>query len=316
MAERILITGGAGFVGSYLAASHCASGDEVHILVRPGEPPRHLPLPLAGVTVHRIRLDMPSAVAECLQAAGPQIIYHLAGGTGRDPAVSLPCVAGSLLQDVTNLLTLLSAAAEMRSPPRVFIRAGSLAEYGNGAMPSHEDQREDPLTVYTAAMVAGVHYARMLQPRLPFPVITSRFALAYGPGQSEDYFLPWLIARCLAGQPSVIRRPHSRRDMIYVADLIDALRRTAVSALPGGTILNLCTGRAPTITEIATAAVAACGAAPDLLDYQPEEMAGFRADILHGAPGRARDLLGWQASTSFDEGLRLCVSSARERAVA
>jgi nucleoside-diphosphate-sugar epimerase len=312
MGERILITGGAGFVGSYLASSHCAAGDEVHLLVRPGGPLRHMRLPLAGVTIHRVRLDLASAVADCLKAAQPAVIYHLAGGTGRDPAIPSPCAAEPILHDVTNLLTLLSAAAETRPPPRIVIRAGSLAEYGNGAMPSHEDQREDPLTIYTAAMVAGVHYARVLQPKLPFPVVTARFALVYGPGQSEDYFLPWLIRRCLKGQQSPVRRPQSRRDMIYVADLIEGLQSMAATPLPGGTILNLSTGQAATISEIANLVLAACRADPALIQFDQEETPNFRAETLHGSPERARKLLGWQARTPFEEGLRLCIAHACE----
>ncbi|MDB5685841.1 MAG: hypothetical protein JWR77_430, partial [Rhizorhabdus sp.] len=190
--------------------------------------------------------------------------------------------------------------------------AGSLAEYGNGAMPSHEDQREDPLTVYTAAMVAGAHYARMLQPRLPFPVITARFALVYGPGQSEDYFLPWLVRRCLAGQPSDVRRPQSRRDMIYIDDVVEGLRGMATVALPGGTILNLSTGQAPTVGEIAMFVLAACRADPALVRFEQEDAPNFRAETLHGSPARACNLLGWAARTPLAEGLQLCVAYASE----
>jgi nucleoside-diphosphate-sugar epimerase len=316
MGERILITGGAGFIGSHLAASHCAAGDEVHILVRPGGPLRRLHLSLGGVTVHRARLDHAASVAECLVKAQPTILYHLAGGTGRDPALPSPGEVKPMLQDVVNLLTLLAAAAEMRSPPHIVIRAGSLAEYGNGAMPSKEDQREDPLTVYTAAMVAGLHYARMLQPRLPFPVVTARFALVYGPGQSDDYFLPWLMRRCLVGQPSTIARPRCRRDMIFVEDVVEGLRRMAVADLAGGTVLNLSTGQAPTVREIAALVATACRADPGLLLFTDEDRPNFRVETLHGSPARARELLQWEARTSFAEGLQLCVASASERLTA
>jgi nucleoside-diphosphate-sugar epimerase len=218
-----------------------------------------------------------------------------------------------LLQDVTNLLALLSAAAEMRSGPRALIRAGSLAEYGNGAVPSDESQREEPLTTYTTAMVAGLHYSRMLQPKLPFPVVTARFALVYGPRQSDDYFLPWLMHRCRMGQRSEVSRPECRRDMIYIADVVAGLRAMAATELTGGTVLNLSTGVAPTVREIASLIVEACGADPSLVSFREDRTPNLRVHALHGSPRRAEELLGWRAQTSLAEGLQLCLADACER---
>lgn len=313
MSERILITGGAGFIGSHLAASHVASGDDVHILVRPGGPLHRRDVALRGVTVHRVRLDHPIAVARCLGEARPSLIYHLAGGTGRDPIMPSVFSAAPLLQDLTNLLTLLTAAAQMPVPPRRVMRAGSLAEYGNGAVPSREEQREDPLTNYTAAMVAGLHYSRMLQPSLPFLVATARLALVYGEDQSDAYLVPWLIGRCLGGHRSMVSRPQSRRDMIYIDDVIDGLRLMADAPLPPGAVVNLSTGVAPTVREIAQSVVNACGADPALISYQEAAAPDHRVQVLHGAADRAREWLGWRARTDLESGLQLCLALALQR---
>lgn len=315
MQERVLITGGAGFIGAALARAHLADGDAVHLLVRPGGPSRPERIP-EGAVVERVPLDQVEALEECLARSQPTVIYHLASGTGRDPTPPHPVERETLSQDLINLFALLAATAEMRAPPRTLIRAGSLAEYGDGAMPSREDQREAPLTVYTAAMTAGAHYARMLQPHLSFPVVTARFALTYGPGQSLDYMVPWLIDRCLAGETSHIRRPTSRRDMIYVDDVVRGLRCMANAALDPGTILNISTGLAPTVREIADQVVQATRCDPALVRYDAAQEPNFRVDALWGVPDRARDLLGWQAEVSLAEGIRRTTEATCKRTYA
>ncbi len=306
MSERVVITGGSGFIGSRLAAAHVADGDEVIAIVRPRGlvPGRVLP---PGVVSARIRLEDSEALEKCMQSARPTIIYHLASDTGRDAAIPNPRETHRLTGDLRNLLTLLAAAGEAR--PRVFIRAGSLAEYGNGAMPSRESQREQPLTPYVTAMVAGAHYARMLQPRLRFPVLTARLGLTYGPGQSDAFLVPWLIQRCLAGKPSEVQRPTWRRDLIYVDDIVDGLRALATGDLPGGSIVNLCTGIAPTMSEVAELIVEATGANPSLISFGNRPASDHGIAILQGSPDLALARLGWAAGTSLRDGLRRSADS-------
>ena len=312
MSERILITGGAGFVGAHLARAHLRDGDAVHLLVRPRGVSRPERIP-EGAAIEPVPLDDVEAIEECLARVQPTMIYHLASATGRDPTPPHRAERRVLSQDLLNLFALLAAAAEMRTPPRTLIRAGSLAEYGDGAVPSREDQREAPRTVYTAAMVAGAHYARMLQPRLAFPVVTARFALTYGPGQDNNFFVPWLLERCLAGETSLVQRPDCRRDMIFVEDLVAGLRRMACTELEAGTILNLSTGLAPTVREIAALVVEVTRCDPALVRCDPEPGPNFRVDALWGIPDRARDLLGWEAVTPLAEGLHRTAETMRKR---
>ena len=89
------------------------------------------------------------------------------------------------------------------------------------------------MTAYGAGVVAATHLTAALQPRLPFRISTARLALVYGPAQSTDYLIPYLIQRCLDGLPSVVRRPDDRRDLIHVDDVVDGLLRLAEVELPG-----------------------------------------------------------------------------------
>jgi nucleoside-diphosphate-sugar epimerase len=306
MSERVVITGGAGFIGSRLAAAHVAAGDEVLAIVRPRGLVRGRSLP-PGVVSARIHLEDSEALEKCMQSARPTIVYHLAGDTGRDAGIPNPSEVHRLTGDLHNLLTLLSAAGEAR--PSVFIRAGSLAEYGDGPVPSRESQREQPLTPYATAMVAGAHYARMLQPRLRFPVLTARLGLTYGPGQSDAFLVPWLIQRCLAGQSSEVQRPAWRRDLIYVDDVVEGLRALARGNLSGGSIVNLCTGVAPTMSEVAGLIVEATGVTSDLITFGNQAESGNGIAVVQGSPDLASAGLGWTARTSLRDGLQQSAAS-------
>src|SRR3546814_11080573 len=80
--------------------------------------------------------------------------------------------------------------AEQDRPPRAVVRTGSIAEYGTGPLPYREDQHEEPETPYAVTHVIGTEQLRRLASILPFPVVTVRLALVYGPGQSEDFLIP------------------------------------------------------------------------------------------------------------------------------
>lgn len=305
MAERVLITGGAGFIGSRLAARHLLDGDVVHIVTRPGSTKRAPD----DVAVHAINLADPTEVAECLATARPTLIYHLASDSSRSYDPAAPLDRGSMMRDMDNLIALLGAIIAVRPELRSLVRAGSLAEYGEGTMPSTEDQREDPVAPYAAAMVAGAHYCRMLQPRLNFPVRTARLGLTYGPGQSRDFMVPWLIERCLDGQDSTLHAPSCRRDMVYVDDAVEGLRRLALSGHSGKEIVNIASGTAPTVREIAGHVARACGYDAARFRFGKGRTRG--AHTLWGVNTRAVELLGWRPTVQLVDGLARTVRAHR-----
>ena len=310
MPERVLITGGAGFIGSHLAASHLDSGDEVHLIVRPEGASRADRIH-PGAMVHAVDLKDLAQVRACFVRTGPTILYHLASDTGRGPGIPDPAEWPMMTYDLHHLLTLLTAAAE--SPGlRIMIRAGSIAEYGNRPTPSPETRREHPRTVYTAAMVAGAHYCAMLQPRLAFPVLTARFALAYGPGQSEEFLLPALLHRCLSDKTTTIHQPDNRRDMVFIDDIVAGLRAMAQSDLPGGTIINLSSGHARKVREIVELVLRVTGTPADRVSMETTERPGARVDTVCGVPDLAALNLGWRARTSLEDGIALTARSLVE----
>ncbi|MDZ5696476.1 NAD(P)-dependent oxidoreductase [Chelativorans sp. M5D2P16] len=306
-----MITGGAGFVGSHLVGACLEQGHEVHVVARAPERAERLRRFAGDIIQHDFDLRSEPDLRRCVREVAPEIIYHLAASPRRPADAAFTDARSYFGEDIQIVISLLSAAAQSSVPPSATICTGSLAEYGLAPRPYREDTREAPVTLYGAGMVAAAHLVAALQPRLPFPVATARLALVYGPGQSMDYFVPALVGRCLAGARFLVRRPDDRRDLIHVDDVVAALTQMASRPLPGAAVVNIATGIAPTMREVARQVVEATGADPGLVTFgrnSPED----GAPDLRGSPDRAARLLGWRARISLTDGIRRLVAWHRE----
>jgi UDP-glucose 4-epimerase len=307
VSRRVLIIGGAGFIGSHLAARCVREGAEVHALLRPEGSTRRLD-DLPAVVVHRVHLSDPVALARCLRMVRADTIFHLAAATSERHERNGGEQAAEL-DYARDLITLIEVAAE-HARPQAFVRAGSLAEYGPVAAPFFEFQAGTPATVYGKALLAGTRAIEAMAGRLQFPVVTARFALVYGPGQAEDFLIPMLIRRCLGSQRSVVRYPGDRRDLLFVGDAVDALCRIEAAAECLPSVLNIATGRAPTMGEVARLVTELTGVDPSLVAFGPTGSTGDIPEI-RGSPDLARTALRWCAGTSLSKGLAMTVAAAR-----
>jgi nucleoside-diphosphate-sugar epimerase len=309
--RRILIVGGAGFIGSHLARRCVAEGHIVHVIARPTSDMSRLSDLGSSVTRHRVLLPDAAVVRACLVEARPTHIFYLAGDTSarHDPSRSqaLQSVGG-----LTDLLTLIDVAAQAAAPPRFFLRAGSIAEYGAEAIPFRETQRERPLTGYAAGLVAGTHYAQTLAPHLPFPLVTARLALIYGPGQADDFLVPSLISALGDGRSVVVERPLDRRDVLHVFDVVDALAALADADSPSGRTINIGSGTTIGVGELAETIATLMGADPSLIQRRAQsDPVTLLLDTR-----RLAEATGWASRISLNEGLDALIAATSPRTVA
>jgi nucleoside-diphosphate-sugar epimerase len=309
---RILITGGAGFVGSHLAAAALAVHHQVHIVARPSSDISRLEKLGGQVERHRFDLQDDAELRRCLADIRPQIVFHLAASPRRREHAGLEDVHEFVRKDLDSLILLLSRLGESRLPPSVVIRTGSLAEYGTAPPPHREEQREEPVTAYSAALVAATQLVSGIKARLPFPVTTARLALVFGPAQSTDYFIPLLISRCLAEQEAVVLRPDDRRDFIFVDDVVAALLRLASVVGRKAGVINISSGVAPSMRKVAKLIVDLTEADQSLVKYR-ESSPAAGAPYLCCSPELASRLLGWRTRISLSEGLARTIQWYREQ---
>ncbi len=297
---RVLITGASGFIGSHLTRACLDRGDEVAILTRPGSSLGRLGTAVSDVATYRCAYSDEHALHDCFQDFAPDTVFHTAARTRFSNAPDLSDLDHSIDENLKSLTRLIKAAATCASPPRAFVRTGTIAEYGDVPLPFVETEREHPINTYGTSLLAGTKYLEMAAPRLPFVAVTARLALTYGPGQSEDFLIPQVIENLLSDRPVHLRRPHDRRDLIHVDDVVQGLTEIADAPEKAGPVINLCTGHAPEMSEVVQHLRSLAGASESMLkcDAPVDE-----PNVLLPDASQMKARYGWQPAISLLDGL-------------
>lgn len=307
----VLVTGATGFIGSHLARRLVKDGCDVHVLHRPGASLARIADLEGSLTAWAADLRDRDRVESVVARVAPRHAFHLANATDlRFLDADLERVRESVENNLLGGINLLVALRRAGSVRRA-VRAGTLEEYGHGPAPFSEDQREAPVTPYSASQVALTHYWQMLQPALSFEAATVRLALTYGPGQSERFFLPSLIRHCREGRDFDLTSGEQRRDLVFVTDVVEALCRAATAAGLAGRIVNVGTGHSHRVVDVARRVVGLCGSPIEVRVGAAAPRSFEIADFL-GRTERARELLGWEASIGLEAGLRLTIDASRQ----
>src|SRR5205085_2108423 len=140
---------------------------------------------------------------------------------------------------------------QLELPLQAFVQTGTFEEYGTGPVPFVEDQREEPVSPYSASKAAATHFCQMLHRSLHYPVIVLRPCLMYGPFQSADMFIPSLIDSCLRGQDFPMTSGEQTRDLSYVSDVIEAYLLAIRRPKAIGEVINIGSGQEYKIKDVA-----------------------------------------------------------------
>lgn len=304
MSGRILVTGGAGFIGSHLVDLLVAQGQAVTVLddFSTGEAANLAEAHQAGdVRVLTGTILDRDAVAAAME--GCDRVFHLA----------VQCVRKSLGQPVENhdvnatgTLYLLEEARK-RKVSR-FVYCSSSEVYGNGRDSLLNEDRTvcEPVTVYGAAKLAGELYTKAYHRTYGLPTVVVRPFNSYGPrehykGQRAEV-IPRFLIRVLNGLPPTIFGDGSAgRDFTYVTETARGLAMAAACDALVGREINIAYGRMVTVREVAESITRLCQR-PDIApSYGPGRPGDVKA--LHADTSLARSLLGFKAEISFEQGL-------------
>jgi len=195
------------------------------------------------------------------------------------------------------------------------LQASTSEVYGTPAtLPITEDHPLNAHSPYAATKVAADQLTLAYHRSYGLPAVILRPFNTYGPRQSARAVLPTMIRQLLAGRTEVrLGRLDPRRDLTYVADTVDGFVRAAVAAGVDGATIQLGTGRSESIGELFAIACRLVG-----VDAVPvEDAERLRPDasevlVLQSDPSVARDLLGWHATTSLEDGLRRTIDWLRD----
>jgi len=303
---NVLVTGGAGFIGSNLVKSLVASGDRVRVLddLSTGYVSNLDDVTGMGDLVVGDVCD-PSVVRGLV--AGAEVVYHLAALPSVSRSIANPIRVNHVNVDGT--VNVLVAARD--AGVRRLVYASSSSVYGNAAtLPKHEDMAPAPRSPYAASKLAGEMYCRSFAAVYPLETVCLRFFNVFGPWQdpTSQYaaVIPSFITRMMTGEPPVVFGDGTQsRDFTFVGNAIQACI-LAASAGPqsSGEVMNAACGKRITLLQL-------IAELNDLLeaDFRPTFGPPRDGDVDHSLASidRAKRLIGYAPWMSVRQGLAATV---------
>ena len=302
---QILVTGGAGFIGSHLVERLLATGHMVAILDDFNDfyDPRIKHANIAGfakdAAVHRVDLRDDASVRNLFHREKFEVIVHLAARAGVRPSIQHP----QLYYDtnVTGTLHLLEAA-RVKGVKR-FIFASSSSVYGaSKTVPFSEDQHLiQTFSPYAATKIASEFLCSTYSHLYQLRVVVLRYFTVYGPRQRPDLAIHQFTRRIHSGQPiEQFGDGTTRRDYTYIHDIIQGTIAALQYEGPFFDIFNLGESETIQLKDLIVAIENALGkkAKINRMPEQPGDMPLTCADI-----SKARKLLGYNPTTRLNEGL-------------
>lgn len=301
---KVVVTGGAGFIGGRLAASLPA--DEVHViddlsLGRASNVPE-------SATFHRGSILDRALLREVFK--GARRVYHLAALPSVPGSVDDP--DGSHRTNLSGTLEVLLAARDSGVEKVVF--AASSSAYGNEpTIPKVETMRPHPESPYAVQKLAGEDYCRVFFKAYGLRTTALRFFNVYGPNQDPNgayaAVIPkWIIAG-LAGDPICVFGDGSKtRDFIFVDDVVEAMRLAGSSTVADGLVINVGNGHPTTLDDLARRIQALTGGRSDIVTMR-ERM----GDVFHSHANvdLARKILDFTPSRNLEAGLAKTIAAFR-----
>lgn len=304
---RILVTGGAGFIGSHVVDRLLGDGHAVTVVdnLSTGRPGLvNSAAALEACDIRGARLD--AVLARCR----PEVVVHVAAQAAVARSVIDPALDASV--NLLGTVLLLDAARRAGVRRVVYTSTGGAAYGDTEVLPTPEDHPLRPASPYGVSKVAADLYLACWSGLTGVPALTLRLANIYGPRQSphgEAGVVAIFCDRLLRGEPCVINGDGEQtRDFVYVGDVADAVARAVARPDVAGA-LNVSTGVETTVNEIYTRLARAAGTDRPAR-HGPPRPGEQRRSVLD--PRRAADVLGWAPGTPLDEGLRRTLESARE----
>ncbi len=275
--KRVVITGGAGFVGANLARKLLKKYD-VHLITREKSNLWRLTDILNNVTIHPIGLHNIDALEQFFLRIKPEYILHTATYGAYPSQQNTDELFEVNIKGVLNLLTALSDISYSRC-----IIFGSSSEYGKKEKPMRETDILDPNNMYAVTKATQTHLARYYAQVHQKPITIFRLFNVYGPYEEKGRLVRNVIEASLTGDTVALATGKEARDFIYVDDIANACEMAFTSTLSPGEIFNIGTGVQTSIYQLAKLVV---------------KLTRSKSVIERGVyPGRPWDSFHWKAVT-------------------
>jgi UDP-glucose 4-epimerase len=303
---RVLVTGGAGFIGSHMVDRLLADGHEVVVIDNLATGLRdNVP-----ATARFVRGDVSQLEdVERAFAGGLDAVFHIAGQVSLIRSYTNPTI--DLRTNVMGTLNILTTCVAHRVPRLIY--ASSMTVYGSDVpLPTPEDSPCEPVSFYGITKYAGERYVHVTAARrdldFPFNITAFRMYNVYGPRQALDNpyqgVLGIFLGNLLRKEPiTIFGDGEQSRDFIYISDIVDAWVGALENPASYSKSINLGSGKRLSINYVADAVLSAfqCTRRDHPVNYAPSRSGEQRH--VEADKTRAGQVLGWEPRVSFEAGL-------------
>ena len=310
-----LVTGGAGFVGSHLAARLVERGESVRVFDNLSTGKLDNLASLGFLTAEFVEGDLPDADAVRRAMAGVEVVLHQAA----DPSVprSMADPAACYAANVSGTVNVLQAAREAGVRRVVF--ASSCAVYGDApGLPKTERSPVAPMSPYATSKLAGEHLCQVYTRAFGVEAVALRYFNVFGPRQDPNSAYAPVIPRFTKairdGEPPVIYGDGEQtRDFVYVDDVVQANLLAAQSPDAPGKIFNIASGRFVSLNRLLASLIEIIGR-----PCQPTYLPARPGDVRHSAAdaSAAAAAFGFEILVPFQLGLARTVEAMAPAALA
>jgi len=329
---RVLVTGGAGFIGSHIVEQCLGAGYEA-VVVDDLSSGKKENLP-QGVPLYQVDVADAAAVQQVFDLVRPEYVVHQAAQISVSRSVQEPAFDAHV--NIVGLLNVLEAAVQYGVRSFVFASSGGVL-YGDVTTPADEGHPAAPVSPYGVSKLTGEYYLRFFATQHGLPCTALRYGNVYGPRQDphgEAGVVAIFLQRLLAGEAPVINGDGRYiRDYVYVADVARANLLALESEGQGFRAYNVGTGLGTDVNQLeaglrqalvevlqeqggvvnsgvfgVTEELSCCGAgksgeiALPAATYGPPRPGDLRSSLLDA--GKIQGELGWQPQVPLAEGLR------------
>ena len=306
---RILVTGGAGFIGSHTVDALVAAGaHEVSVLDGLSSGKREQVNPAARF--YETDLRNAEAILPILEREKPEVIYHLAAQMDVRRSVADPALDAGI--NLVGFLNVMEAARRNGLRRVVFASTGGAIYGAQEQFPCDEDHPRRPVSPYGVAKLATEAYLFFYKVQYGIDYVALRYANVYGPRQDphgEAGVVAIFCGRMLGGKPSTIFGDGEQtRDYIFVGDVA----RANVAALGAkvSDAFNIGTGVETSVNQLYRSLASAAGVKTPP-SYAPARPGEQRRSVI--SPARARQVLGWRPEVTLDDGLERTFKFFKDR---
>jgi len=300
--SKVLVTGGAGFIGSHLVDKLISRGYVVVVLdnFHSGEMESFREI-LGRASFEVIEGDIRDRKAVREAMDGVDAVVHLAALIDVKESVNNPLETHDV--NVNGTLNVLNEA--VRSGVRKFLFASSTAVYGEGnPLPLKEEHSLNPISPYAASKISAECYCRAFNSCYGLDTVVLRFFNVYGPGQKHSSYsgvISKFLQNALNGEPLIVYGDGEQaRDFIHVGDVVEATVLALENGDSKGETFNVCTGKPTSVNELVESVKEIIE--KDLkVSYDKSRKGDIKNN--YGDPSKAEEILGFKAKISLREGL-------------